>query len=131
MTATLLVKGCAPPSPSTLRGSGEPMIRNSRSSRSAGSAGRSEAKNNAPLEVPPRIRRQGIPSVPGMCTLAFHGGHGAWTAHGQSFPADSARKPRSGTLVKTSDTILLAIVLVLDVRAALRRGPNDGVRSDR
>ena len=38
-TATLLVSGWAPPTPSIWRGSGVPMMRISRSSRAAGSAG--------------------------------------------------------------------------------------------
>ena len=60
--ATFEVSGSAPPIPSIWRGSGVPMIRSSRSSRMAGSSGRSEARKYAPFEVPPRIQRQGIPS---------------------------------------------------------------------
>src|SRR5690348_11963680 len=58
--ATLLVRGSAPPTPSIWRGSGEPMAASSTRSRNAGSVGRSEARKNGPLEVPPRIRVQGI-----------------------------------------------------------------------
>ena len=42
--ATLLVSGCAPPSPSIWRASGEPITASSRRSRAAGSAGRSSAR---------------------------------------------------------------------------------------
>ena len=44
ITATLEVSGCAPPIPSICLASGLPMIRSSRSSRAAGSAGRSSAR---------------------------------------------------------------------------------------
>ena len=43
-TATLLVSGSAPPMPSIWRGSGEPMMRSRRRSRSWLSAGRSSAR---------------------------------------------------------------------------------------
>src|ERR671914_2056855 len=62
ITATLLVSGCAPPIPSICRGSGVPMTRSSRSSRSAGPAGRSSARKYAPLDVPPRMSMQGMPA---------------------------------------------------------------------
>src|SRR5580704_13124943 len=62
-TATLEVSGCAPPMPSICRGSGLPMTRSSRSSRSAGPAGRSLARKYAPFEVPPRICMQRMPSL--------------------------------------------------------------------
>src|ERR1700739_4552817 len=62
-TATLDVSGCAPPTPSICRGSGDPMTRSSRSSRSATSAGRSSARKYSPLDVPPRICMARIPST--------------------------------------------------------------------
>src|SRR6478736_7577843 len=48
--------------PSIWRGSGEPITRSRNASRSATSCGRSEARKNAPLEVPPRIHMQHVPS---------------------------------------------------------------------
>src|ERR1700756_2264627 len=61
-TATFDVSGCAPPTPSIWRGSGDPMTRRSRSSRSVLSAGRSPARKYSPLDVPPRICMARIPS---------------------------------------------------------------------
>src|ERR1700761_1075180 len=61
-TATLDVSGCAPPTPSICRGSGDPMTRSRRSSRSAASSGRSPARKYSPLDVPPRICMARIPS---------------------------------------------------------------------
>ena len=60
MTATLLVSGCAPPTPSICRASGEPMAASSTRSRSSRSAGRSRAWKYRPFEVPPRISVQGM-----------------------------------------------------------------------
>jgi hypothetical protein len=62
-TATLEVSGCAPPTPSIWVGSGDPITRSSRSSRSAESAGRSAARKYSPLDVPPRICMARIPSI--------------------------------------------------------------------
>src|SRR5262249_55961704 len=53
-TATLLVSEVAPPRPSICRGSGLPISRSRRSSRSPGSPGRSAASKYSPREVPPR-----------------------------------------------------------------------------
>ena len=61
--ATLLVSGCAPPKPSICRLSGEPITDNNTRSRVALSVGKSDSLKNGPLEVPPRIKRQGI----GVC----------------------------------------------------------------
>src|ERR1700722_16069438 len=61
-SATLDRSGCAPPTPSICVGSGDPMIRSSRSSRSAASAGRSSARKYSPLDVPPRICMARTPS---------------------------------------------------------------------
>ena len=60
MTATLLVSGCAPPTPSIWRTSGEPIAASSTRSRSARSAGRSLAWKYSPFDVPPRISVQGM-----------------------------------------------------------------------
>ena len=57
---TLLVSGCAPPTPSICRLSGEPMAASSTRSRVGRSEGRSLARKKGPLEVPPRISRQGM-----------------------------------------------------------------------
>ena len=57
---TLLVSGCAPPSPSIWRLSGEPITASSTLSRRGISAGRSAAWKNGPREVPPRMNRQGM-----------------------------------------------------------------------
>ena len=57
---TLLVSGCAPPSPSIWRLSGEPITASSTLSRVGISAGRSAALKNGPREVPPRMNRQGM-----------------------------------------------------------------------
>ncbi len=59
------VSGCAPPIPSICLSSGLPMIRSSRSSRSPGSAGRSDARKYAPFDVPPRISMHRTPPSPG------------------------------------------------------------------
>src|SRR6185503_4266455 len=60
MTATLLVSGGAPPTPSICRTSGDPIAANSTRSRNWRSAGRSCAWKYRPFEVPPRISVQGI-----------------------------------------------------------------------
>ena len=59
--AALEVSGPAPPRPSICRGSGLPMIRRRRASRSLGSEGRSPSTKKAPLDVPPRINVQRMP----------------------------------------------------------------------
>jgi hypothetical protein len=59
-TATLLVSVSAPPRPSIWRTSGDPIAASSTRSRSARSAGKSEARKNGPFDVPPRISVHGI-----------------------------------------------------------------------
>ena len=58
--AVLLVRLSAPPRPSIWRSSGEPMAARRAWSRPLTSAGRSRALKYGPLEVPPRIIRQGM-----------------------------------------------------------------------
>src|SRR2546423_1254972 len=65
MIATLLVSGCAPPTPSIWRGSGEPMAASSARSRSGADCGRPLAGKYSPLDVPPRIRVLGMARMPG------------------------------------------------------------------
>src|SRR5262249_7091533 len=60
MSATLLVRGCAPPTPSIWRGSGEPIAASSAASRARAECGRALAWKYRPLEVPPRISVLGI-----------------------------------------------------------------------
>ena len=64
-TATLVVSTWAPPMPSICRESGEPTMRKMRSSRRAGSVGKSSQRKQAPLDVPPRIIMHGTPSLTG------------------------------------------------------------------
>ena len=58
-TATLLVRGWAPPTPSICRGSGEPMTRSRKRSLASAPTGRSSCKKYKPFEVPPRINVAG------------------------------------------------------------------------
>src|SRR5215469_6920021 len=60
MTATLLVRGSAPPIPSIWRTSGEPIAASKTRSRNSGLTGRSLARKKGPLEVPPRMSVHGI-----------------------------------------------------------------------
>src|SRR5262249_29414324 len=55
-----LVRLSAPPSPSIWRMSGEPITESSTRSRNSVEEGRLLARKNGPLDVPPRIRVQGI-----------------------------------------------------------------------
>src|SRR6185312_11207539 len=61
MTATLLVSGCAPPTPSICRASGEPIAASKTRSRAEGETGRSLARKYSPLDVPPRMSVHGMP----------------------------------------------------------------------
>ena len=56
---TLLVSGCAPPSPSIWRRSGEPITASRTRSRVGRSSGRSAASKNGPRDVPPRMNKHG------------------------------------------------------------------------
>src|SRR3954453_17812008 len=59
---TFEVSGSAPPMPSIWRGSGEPMMRSRKASRSARPCGRASARKEPPLDVLPPIHMQRPPS---------------------------------------------------------------------
>ena len=74
------------------------MIRSSRSSRTAGSAGRSSARKYAPFEVPPRMSMQRMPSrtapatsTSALVTVVFRLRHDSGTPRSASVAADLLR----------------------------------------